>query len=165
MIAFLDLLGSVAKVVGGNQPDASGRPYWYSGRDLADGSGVTGLAGCHSLPPEVLETTPVAIVLPGAWVPMTNFPTQGHKVTEDAIRVWVMVGHDDLQSQMAMLVGFRDLVPTAFDSHMQLFNTAGVFTASCAEGQFREEPWAGSAYLVLEFVVRVQRQLAVTYAA
>lgn len=164
-MAFLDMLNAAAKVVGGTQPDPTGNPYWFSGRDVGDSSGVAGLSGCWSLPPSVLGATPIAMVLPGPWRPAdVTYPTQGHKFEEQELHVRVMVGHDDEQAQLALLVPFRDLVPPAFDSHMMLFNTAGVTSAWCSEGDFLEVSWpAGTTYFALIFVVRCQRAITVTY--
>jgi hypothetical protein len=170
MSAYLDLLNAVARVVGGTQPDAAHatvpaalQPYWFSGKDTGDASGVAGLAGCSSLPPEVIQATPVGMVLPGPWHPLDATPIGGRKFTEDQIHVRVLVGHDDLTAQMARLVPFRDLVPPAFDGHMQLFNSAGVMTAWCADGDFMEVTWGGDVYVALVFIVHVQRALPVTY--
>lgn len=165
-MAYLDLLAAVARIVGGTQPDAAGQPYWFSGHDAGDASGVAGLAGCWSVPTETLGATPVGLVLPGPWRPdstMPAFPTQGHKFSEDEVHVRVMVGHDSEQALMARLVNFRDSVPPVFDAHMQLLNTAGVASAWCNEGDFQEVMWGGNVYFALVFVVRVQRGLSVTY--
>ena len=171
-LSYLDLLNAVARVVGGTQPSASQssvaaalQPYWFSGRDTGDSSGVAGLVGCFSLPTSTIDATPVAMVLPGPWRPNSNFPfpTQGHKFTEDDVHVRVMVGHDDEQAQMARLVNFRDTLPPAFDAHMQLFGSAGVSTAWSNEGDFLEVLWSGNVYFALQFVVRVQRSLPVAY--
>ena len=172
-MSFLDLLAAVAQVVGGTQPDAThstvpaaNQPYWYSGRDAADGTGVAGLAGCYSIPTEVLGATPVGLVLPGPWRPdpsMPAFPMSGHKFTEDEVHVRIMVGHDAEQGLMARLVGFRDTVPLVFDAHMQLLSTPGVTSAWCNEGDLVEVMWGGNVYFALTFIVRVQRGLAATY--
>jgi hypothetical protein len=170
MSAYQDLLNAVAHVVGGTQPSAGQttapavlQPYWYSGRDSADGTGVAGLVGCSSLPPEIIQATPVGMVLPGPWHPLEATPIGGRKFVEDQIHVRVLVGHDDLTTQMARLVPVRDLVPPAFDGHMQLFNTPGVTTAWCADGDFMEVSWGGNVYVALVFIVHVQRVLTTTY--
>jgi hypothetical protein len=174
-MAFLDLLSAVAHVVGGTQPaqnqttvSATQLPYWYSGHDTGDSSGVAGLAGCWSVPTEVIGATPVGMVLPGPWRPdssMPAFPMQGHKFTEDEVHVRIMVGHDAEQALMARLVNFRDTVPPVFDAHMQLLNTTGVSSAWCNEGDFLEVQWGGNVYFALAFIVRVQRGTNVTYSA
>lgn len=174
-MSFLDLLTAVARVVGGTQPDATHssvpvaqQPYWYSGRDAGDSTGVAGVAGCFSVPTDVLTATPVGLVLPGPWRPdqsLPAFPMQGHKFTEDEVHVRIMVGHDAEQALIARLVNFRDTVPPVFDAHMQLLNTPGVASAWCNEGDFIEVQWGGNVYFALAFIVRVQRGANVTYTA
>lgn len=170
-MSYLTLLNAVAQVVGGTQPNSTLssvatalQPYWYSGADTTDGTGVAGLAGCFSLPTEQLNSTPVAMVLPDAWNPLQPFPTQGRKYREDLVHVRVMVGHTDLQTAFVQLVNFADLVPTAFDTHMMLFNQANVDTADCSAGSFLEVEWpVGTVYYALQFVVKVHRAIPVTY--
>lgn len=174
-MSYQTLLNSMARVVGGTQPNAAQvaagsatlpalQPYWFSGLDTGDGSGVAGLAGCFSLPTETIGTTPIALVLPSSWLPLQPFPTQGKKYREDTVHVRVLTGHGDLQTEMAQLVLFADLVPTAFDTHMQLFGEPYVVTADCSEGSFLEIEWpAGTVYTCVEFVVKVQRAIPITY--
>lgn len=170
---YFDLLKAVAQVVGGTQPSLTQtsvspalQPYWYSGVDAGDGSGVAGIAGCFSVPTDSIQATPVGMVLQGPWKPDTTVasgPRQGHKYSEEQIHVRVMVGHDDEPDLMAALANFRDTVPTAFDTHMQLLQTTGVMQAWCADGDFLEVEWAGNVYLSLVFIVTVLRALPVTY--
>jgi hypothetical protein len=170
---YLDLLSAVARVVGGTQPSPAQasvpailQPYWYSGLETGDGSGVPGIAGCFSVPTELIATTPIGIVFQGPWRPdLTAGPMQGHRFSEDTIHVRCLVGHDAEADLMAALANFRDLIPAAFDAHMQLFATPGVMTAWCDQGDFIEMDWAGSTYLALVFMVSVRRALSVTYQA
>jgi hypothetical protein len=173
-VAYLDLLNAVAQVVGGTKPSAAqvavgstvavaNQPYWYSGLDAQDSSGVAGLVGCFSLPTEAVPGGPFAMVIPDAWLPLEQFPTQGHERREDTVHVRVMAGHTDLQSAMAQLVNFADLVPTAFNTHMTLFGQANVFTAWCSQGAFLEVEWpVGTVYMAIQFTVQVQRSIPVT---
>lgn len=169
------LLNAVARVVGGTQPSnalttaSAGppdqRPYWFSGLETGDGSGVAGLAGCWSLPLESLTNTPVAMVLPDTGSDLDAFPTQGHRRLENLIHVRVLTGHGDLQSNMAALVNFDDLVQAAFNSHMTLFNEPNVDTAWCSPGTYLEVAWPeGTVYTAVQFVVRVHRSIPVTYS-
>jgi hypothetical protein len=162
----------VAQVVGGTQPSAAQasvpatlQPYWFSGADTGDGSGVAGVVGCFSLPQGALNSTPVGMVLPAVWKPLEPRPMQGRKFIEDEVRVRILTGHDDITLQMALLVNFRDTVELAFNQHMQLFNTPGVLTTNCREGTFLEVDLGGTVYLAVEFNVFVQRGLAATYVA
>lgn len=175
-MSYQGLLNAVAQVVGGTQPNATQssvaaalQPYWFSGVDSGDNSGVSGIAGCFSIPTESLNNTPVAIVLPDGFVSLNLgggevFPRQGKKYREDTVHLRVMTGHADLQTQMAQLVAFADSVPTAFDTHMQLFNSSGVDTADCSTGVFLEVEWpVGTVYMALQFVLKIHRAISVTY--
>lgn len=173
------LLNAVAKVVGGTQPSNSQtsipapsngeidrRPYWFSGVDTGDGSGVAGLSGCWSLPLETLNVPGgVGMVLPDAGNDLDPFPTQGHRRIENLVHVRVLTGHGDLQSNMAALVNFDDLVQAAFNSHMSLFNEPYVDTAWCSPGTYLEVAWPeGTVYTAVQFVVKVHRSIPVTYS-
>lgn len=171
---YFDLLNAVARVVGGTQPaaaqssvvDPSLQPYWYSGVDTGDSTGVPGLAGCFSVPSQSLHAAPVGMVLQGPWAPdatLSQGPRQGRRFTVDTIHVRIMVGHDAEAKLMGALANFRDVVPAAFDAHMQLFASTGVTTAWCESGDFIEVEWAGNVYFALVFMVSVQRALSVTY--
>lgn len=186
MGSYLDLLGAIARVVGGTQPtlpqlqagqngigedlDAAAKtalqtkqqPYWYSGSDAGDGSGVTGLAGCYALPTEDLGATPVGMVLPNAWVPWEKEPFQGRKNRIDDIRVRIMIASGDLMALTAQLVDYADLVPTAFDAHAQLFATLNVGYGECSTGRFLELSWGGKVYFALEFTVATLRSIPVS---
>jgi hypothetical protein len=173
-MAYLDLLNALARVVGGTQPDAAHssvtaalQPYWYSGLETGDATGVPGIAGCFSVPTELITATPVGMVLQGPWAPDAALgmsgPRQGHRFTTDTIHVRTMVGHDAEADLMARLANFRDLVPAAFDAHMQLFGQPNVSSAWCETGDFIEVEWAGNVYFALVFMISVQRALPVTY--
>lgn len=177
-MAYLDILTAAARVVGGSLSDVAHSPpptgtapgilapllpYWYSGRDMGDGTGVSGLTGCFAVPPEVVPFDPIAMILPGTWARsagMPSYPLQGKKYDEDIIVVRIMVGHDDVTQSLLRLVNFRDTVPTAFDTHMQMFSSAGVVTADCADGRFIETEWpSGTAYFALEFYIHIERDI------
>lgn len=166
------MLNAVARVVGGTQPPAgqssvtdSRQPYWYSGVDAGDGTGIAGVVGCFSLPVGTLDTTPVGMVLPASWKREQQFPTQGSKFQSDELRVRVLTGHDDITGAMAFLSNFRDLVESAFDSHMELFGAIGVTAADAQSGAFLEIDLGGTTYLAAEVVVIVRRAVSVTYVA
>lgn len=179
-MAYLDLLAAVARVVGGTQPtlaqltalqspvSAGQQPYWYSGRDAGDSTGLPNLAGCWSVPTELLGATPVGMVMQGPWRPdpsLPAFPMGGRKFTEDEVHVRIMVGHDAEQALIARVMNFRDTLPAVFDGNMQLRNTPNVASAWCNEGDFVEVQWGGNVYFALAFIVRVQRGLPTTYTA
>lgn len=177
-MAFQDVLNAVARVVGGTQPDDAHttavvdpedgfdyRPYWFSGADAGDGTGIPGVVGCYSLPVGKLDVTPVGMVLSATWKREGQFPTQGQKFLSDELRVRVLTGHDNVTGDMAFLVNFRDLVEPAFDTHMELFGAAGVTAADAQSGEFLEIDLGGTTYLAAEVVVMVRRAVSVTYTA
>lgn len=171
-MAFQDVLNAVARVVGGTQPPAGQssvtddrQPYWFSGQDTGDGSGIPGVVGCFSLPVGTLDSTPVGMVLPASWKREGQYPTQGSKFLSDEVRVRVLTGHDDVTGAMAFLSNFRDLVESAFDSHMELFGQANVTAADAQSGEFLEIDLGGTTYLAAEVVVMVRRAVSVTYTA
>lgn len=171
-MSYQDVLNAVARVVGGSQPQEGQssvtddrQPYWFSGADSGDGSGISGVVGCFSLPVGTLDSTPVGMVLPASWRREGQFPHQGSKFLSDEIRVRVLTGHDDVTGAMAFLSNFRDLVESAFDSHMELFGAAGVTAADAQSGEFLEVDLGGTTYLAVEVVVMVRRAVATTYVA
>lgn len=170
-MSYLTLLNAMAQVVGGTQPDAghasvptAQQPYWYSGYDTGDSTGVSGLAGCHSLPTEVLGNLPVAMILPDRREPLAeDYPVQGEYSREDTIRVRVFAGNNDMQTVMGQLVNVADAVPAAFNAHLELLATQDVMAAICDRCQFLEVEWGGTVYFAIEFTVRVQRSSSVVY--
>ncbi|MGH8304874.1 MAG: hypothetical protein ACRETG_04625 [Steroidobacteraceae bacterium] len=183
MGSYLDLLSATAKVVGGTQPTlaqmqagANGigqdqdpavklatqtaqQPFWFSGSDVGDGSGVTGIVGCYSLPCEVWGSLPVGMVIPHQWMPLEAQPFQGSKDRLDDYRVRVLVGNGSLEVLMAQLVDYSDSVPAAFDTHAQLFASMGVGYGDCSRGIFLELNWGGKVYLALEFTLTIYRSI------
>ena len=169
-MAFQDVLNAVARVVGGTQPASNQssitddrQPYWFSGADTGDGSGIPGVVGCFALPVGTLDSTPVGMVLPASWRKTDAYPHQGRKFLEDNVRVRVLTGHDDVTGAMAFLSDFRDLVESAFDSHMELFGQAEVTAADARSGEFLEVDLGGTTYLAVEVVLLVRRAVSVTY--
>lgn len=189
MGSYLDLLGACARVCGGTQPtlaqlqagqngigedllpadkaslQTKHQPYWYSGADVGDSSGVLGLTGCYSLPTEVFGSTPFGMVLPNLWMPWEKQPFQGRKNRIDDLRLRIMVGSGDLMTLTAQLVDFADLVPAAFDAHAQLFATLNVGYVEASAGRFLEVEWGGKVYFALEFTLATIRSIPVSRTA
>lgn len=183
-MSYLSLLNAAAQVVGGTNPTlaqmqastsngidatkmAAQQPYWFSGTDSLVSDGVAGLTGCYSIPTEVIGNTPVAMIMPDGWEPSDlskNGPRQGRKYRADTVHVRVFTGGTDMQTALAQLVNFADTVTDAFDHHMTLLGTANVNTADCSAGRFLEVNWGGTAFFAVEFTVKVQRAIAVTYS-
>jgi len=104
------------------------------------------------------------VIIPGNAKLLMPYPTQGHKELEDTVHVRVMVGHSNLATMMLLVAAFHDVVPAAFDTHMTLFGSSNVLAASCDGPEWLEVEWGGSTYAALEFQVRIQRVLPVTYS-
>lgn len=167
MTAYLTILDKIGLLVGGTAPDPAGSPHFYSGAQVGDGTGVSGIAGCYSIPPETLPDPPIAILLP------ENFTLQGpahagqlmqgNEDNEDHIRIWLLLWRNDLPTQYANLVPFRDSVPALFRSHMQLGALINI-DAFIVAGHTGVMKWAGVEYLGWEFVLRIRQLLSVIYA-
>ena len=180
-MSYPTLRDAIARIVGGTQPDNAHtsiappstvgnvtapdqRPFWFSGADTGDASGVAGLAGCWSVPTEKIPVTPVAMVLPDSWQPDAQFPfpVQGHKYRDDRLVVRLFTGNAPMQIAISQLEVFADTVTDAFDHHMQAFGEAGVSTVDCSTGRFLEVNWGGAAYFAIDFRVTVYRGLPVS---
>ncbi len=177
-MSYQSLLNALARTVGGTQPTAgqaaagSGvplvqQPYWFSGADAGDASGVSGLAGCFSVPTEKITLTPVAMILPDSWAPnaLTPYPTAGHKYRDDRVVVRVFTGNAAMQVAISQLNVFADAITDAFDHHMQAFGEANVGTVDCSVGRFLEVDWGGGAFFAIDFRVTVLRGIPVTRTA
>lgn len=164
MATFQDLLGAVAQVVGGTQPDAVNNPFWYSGFEVGDGTGVAGIKGCMSVPPGAIQDTPMAFCM-GSTLRLSEEPRQGIKGYEDMIRIQLFVGRVETSVDYSVLDPFRDLIPAAFDSHMQLFATANVLDAVIIGGNPAALTWASQPYIGWDFHLRVRRLSSIIYSA
>lgn len=155
-----DVLDRVAQVVGGTQ--SPNDPHFWSGAMAQDQTGVAGLTGCYSSPPEDIQALPVAIVMvPDQFT--AELVSQGEEDNVDDVRLLVLVGIYFREAQFAQLTPFRDLVPAAFRAHMQLFGSNKGTWAFISHGRSGTYEYGKTAYLAWEFTVRVTRMLAVTY--
>jgi hypothetical protein len=147
---FQTLLNAVAQVVGGTAPNPATEPFWFSGSQVGDGTGVAGLKGCFSTPPGSIEDPPMAFVIGGPFR-LTDEPRQGIK------------GYEDMD--YSILDPFRDSVPAAFDSHMQLFSTPTVLDAVIVSGRPGFFAWGRFPFVGWEFGLRVRRLAPIVYSA
>jgi hypothetical protein len=180
-VSYQSLLNALARTVGGTQPDNAHtsvpapktvngvllpdqRPFWFSGVDTGDGTGVAGLPGCWSVPTEIVARTPMAMVLPDGWQPnaMTPYPIPGHKYRDDRIVIRLFTGNAPMQVAIAQLIAFADIVTDAFDHHMGGFGEPNVSTVDCSTGRFLEVDWGGAAYFAVDFRVTILRGIPVT---
>lgn len=144
-----DILGAIAKIVGGAQPDATGNPYWYSGA-----GGIAGINGCYSVPPETIQVVPVGVVV------AHEFETEyypGHTMDKDMVRLLVLVRRNDSRTQTGLLNPFRDSVPDAFFNVMRLNNATNVWQALVKRGRTAVIPWGAIDYLGWEFEIDIDR--------
>lgn len=181
MATYQDMLDAVGLILGGTQAvDGNGGliAHFYSGVKAADGTGLTGIQGCWSSPPNVPMDTPVALLLPGPFkVEGPEHPEifiPGNEWNADTIRLQILVSNQDLPTSWALLAPFRDSVATLFNSHMRLSSTAWpvlsdgsafpfTLTAKVVDGHPGLIPYAETEYVGWEMTLRVWRMLQPIY--
>lgn len=154
-------------MVGGTAPDPTNNPHWFSGSTAGDGTGVAGIAGCYSVPPETLPDPPIGVLTPErfhAMGPERDILIQGEEFNEDHIRISLLLWRNDLPTQYANLINYRDSVPAVFRSHMQLGGTVNL-DAFITEGRTGLVTWGGTEYIGWEFQLRIRRLLQPSYVA
>lgn len=172
MAGFHDVLANIALIVGGTQPDATNKPYFYSGVQTGDSTGISGIKGCYLGPPESIDCdVPFAVVLLGTGTDGSDFRGgsnlyQGELFKQDYIKLQICVGRTQPQYQFDTLIGYRDTVPTTFAGKMTINSTANVLDVFPQDYRFAEVMWAGTPYMCLEFRLRVRRDVTgQTYTA
>jgi hypothetical protein len=169
-----DVLDRIAKIIGGSQPDATNRPRWFSGDQVGDATGIQpgtpSFKGCYSAPPEAFDDYPVGVVLPGPFSvggPQNqDVYYQGKEYNVDDLRLLIVFGRVDAETDVANLAPYRDLVPTAFAAKFASGDTTGTeLQAMVRSGKPVTTTWGGVPYVGLEFTVRVIRMLNRTYTA
>jgi hypothetical protein len=174
MADFQTVLDNIAKIIGGSQPDATNRPRWFSGRDSSDSTGLLPggsyplFTGCHSAPPEAFEDFPVGVVLPGPFTvggPQNqDVYYQGKEYNVDDLRLLIVFGRIDSQTDVANLAPYRDLVPAALAAKFASGDTTGTeLQAMVRSGKPVTTTWGGVPYVGFEFSIRVIRMLNRTY--
>jgi hypothetical protein len=174
MAGFQDLLDAMAKVVGGTQSDSTTNPHFYSGYKSQDGTGIAGIHGCYSVPPEVIGDPPIGVIVPGKFTVNSDrtrdLLTMGEEYNVDDLKLFLFVRNNDSKTQYANLNPFRDSVPAAFRAATQLGN-AGLIAGQqilqvwCSDGRAGVFTWAGTSLIGWEFNLRVIRTLMVTYSS
>lgn len=155
------VIDGIARVIGGTVTTADS--HFYSGDQMADGTGVAGVKGCYSTVPNAIQSSPTAVVYPGRFTAQLN--TQGEEENHDLIPVILYVARYNDKIQMAILNAFRDTVPAAFRTHMQLYGAANVLSAFVADGEPAVHSIGGVDYLAWKFVIHVERVLPASYTA
>jgi hypothetical protein len=169
---FHDVLANIALIVGGTQPDATNERYFYSGVQKGDGSGISGINGCFSAPPFVVNCDPpFGVVLLGTGTDGGDLRGpgqlwQGTLLKTDMVRLQICVGLTDISNQYDTLIGFRDTVPATLAGKMTLNSTANLIDAFPGDYRFAHVTWASTPYQCLEFHIRVRRDVVgQTYTA
>jgi len=179
MADFQTVMDHVAQVVGGNQPDATNKPRWFSGDSMnngaGDGSGLQPGAGyptfkgCYSAPPEAIEDVPIGLVLPGAFkvegAGPANVFVQGGELNTDDLRVLIFIARSDAETTVTNLMPYRDLVPAAFAAKMSAFSTVNATQVMVVSGKPAQITWGSTQYDGWEFIVRVIRMVPRSYTA
>lgn len=170
-MAFSDVFDAIALIVGGTQPDTVKQPFFYSGAQKGDSTGISGIKGCYSAPPLSINCdTPFAVVLLGTGTDGSDFRggtvlMQGENFPQDMVRLQICTGLTDPENQYNTLMDFRDVVPATFAGKLSLNSTATVLDAFPQDYKFAHVTWAGTEYMCLEFRIRVRRQITQTYSA
>jgi hypothetical protein len=155
-----DVLDRVAQVVGGAK--TTNDPHFFSGAIMDGGTtGVAGLTGCYSSPPEGIQALPVGIVLSDNF--KADLASLGEEDNEDFVHVLILVAPFIAETQRALLMPYRDTVPAAFRAQMQLYDTTKALDAFITEGHTGVYDWGGIGYLAWDFTIRVRRMVGVTY--
>lgn len=148
-----DVLDKIAQVIGGA---ATSTPHFYSGA-----GGVAGISGCYSVPPPQVDKTPAGIVLLDTF--KADLASEGAEDNEDQVRLLLLISPYKMEAELARLVPYRDSVPAAFRTHMQLFGAPDTLDAFVTSGRGGVHEWRGTSFLAYEFTVRIRRMLTVTY--
>ncbi len=174
MATFQDLLDQIALKIGGTQPDVTGNPHFYSGYVKGDATGISGIHGCYSVPPETVQEPPLGILLPGSFQVNPDRPRdlliQGEEYQIDDVHLLLLVRRNDAKTQYANLNPFRDSVPAALRAATQLGNPSlisgqsllQVWPSSGRAGVFR---WANTQLIGWDFTIRIARMIQATYVS
>lgn len=175
MADYLTLLDSIAQVVGGTKPDPIQRPRFFSGDQVADGTGLQPGAGyptfkgCYSVPEDTIPELPMGIVLPGPFEisggKSRDVYTQGVEMNTDDLRLLILLARQDAETTYQNLLPYRDIVPAAFAAKMTAFSSANVLQVMVRGGKPVTLNWAGVAYDGVEFTLRCIRLIPRTYVA
>ena len=166
-----DVLDRIAAVIGGSQPDATNRPRWFSGDQVGDATGLQvpfgpAFKGCYSAPVEAFSDYPVGLVLPGPFTigEKQDIYYQGKEYNVDDLRLLVLFGRVDAETDTSNLAPYRDLVPAAFAAKFASGDTTGTeLQAMVRAGKPVVFAWGGVPYVAFEFTVRFIRMLNRTY--
>lgn len=173
------VLDNIALTVGGTQPDATGRPRWFSGDQVGDatglqpGAGYPTFKGCYSAPPEAIEDYPVGIVLMGPFEIRGGDGREGYmqgvEANYDDVSLWIVMGRQDSETTFTDLNPYRDLVPAIFAAHMTANGIPNVIQAMVRSGKPRSLTFgkgdSAITYDCIEFVIRVHRMIPRVYTA
>jgi hypothetical protein len=165
--SLMSVLDRIGLLIGGTQPDPVGSPHFYSGVQVGDGTGVAGIQGCYSIPPETLPDPPIAVLWPDKFEAMgpahAGQLMQGNEDNQDDIYLWVLLWRNDLPTQYAAMVQYRDSIPALFRQHMQLGGLVNI-DAFVIAGRTGTMKWENDTYLGWEFTLRIRQLYSVTYA-
>src|ERR1044071_363801 len=165
--SLMSVLDRIGLLIGGTQPDPVGSPHFYSGVQVGDGPGVPAIRGCSSIPPETLPDPPIAVLWPDKFEAMgpahAGQLMQGNEDNQDDIYLWVLLWRNDLPTQYAAMVQYRDSIPALFRQHMQLGGLVNI-DAFVIAGRTGTMKWENDTYLGWEFTLRIRQLYSVTYA-
>lgn len=174
MADYQTLLDTVAQLIGGTAPDATGRPHYFSGAEVGDGTELghgtaLPLKGCWSTFPAVLEDSPYAIVMPDSATiqgpEKVDVFVTGEEWNVDVLRIQFFLALIDHVTVWPQIIIYRDLIPAVFRAHMQLNATPNVITAMPRSLRAAVLAYGHTEYVGWECMLHVQRVIQPVYAA
>src|SRR5262245_45887699 len=144
MADYQTLLDAVGLVIGGTAPDATGRPHYFSGAEVGDGTEMghgtpNPLLGCWAVAPSTIEQTPMALVMPDSFAisgpEKADVFVAGEEWNVDVLRLQFFLALVDHRTDWVLMNPYRDLIPALFRAHMMLNATPNVITTMIRSGK------------------------------
>src|SRR5467141_3625414 len=103
MADYQTLLDTIALKIGGTQYAVGTNPHLYSGYLTGDSTGISGIHGCYSVPPETVQEPPLGILLPGSFTINSDrardILIQGEEYNIDDVHLLLLVRRNDAKTQ------------------------------------------------------------------
>lgn len=175
MATYQDIRDAVARVIGGTAPDPANRPRWFSGYEVGDSTGVSGMIGCYSAAQAQLSAAGGGPVGGALGVVLNGTGNLDYPGSEDSLgpsqmyefdnlRLLVLIPRADPETEDALVTPFRDTIPAALRSHTTLFASANVSQAAASSWRPIALTWGDGHFIGWDFSIRVFRVTNVTYA-
>lgn len=167
MADIMTIHQNIALIVGGTQPDPINHPYFYSGSQVNDGTGLAGVNGCFAAPPSVINCEPPYGILmlrdftDGGDPSAMERLTYGQLFREDTIQLKLCVPSktDTFERQYAAVMNLRDLLNNALAAKLTASSSPNVWQAWAYKGRWGHFPWASIDHFALELDILVKRDV------